>query len=80
MPLDSEQTEASFSPNLTYSLRLQLAQVPRPSDLAIFVSTTATTTTTRPITLPLAYARGVMMCLLIRVAKMTTIICYSWQV
>ena len=43
-----------FSPNSTYSLCLQLAQVPRSPDLAIFVSTT-TTMTTQPITLPLAH-------------------------
>ena len=42
MPLYSEYTEASFSPSLTYSLCLQLTQVPsyRLLDLAIFVSTT----------------------------------------
>ena len=55
MPLDSERTEASFLPNSTYLLCLQLSQVPRSPDLAIFVSMT-TTMTTRPITLPLAHA------------------------
>ena len=38
MLLDSECTEASFSPNSTYSLCSQLGQVPRFPDLAIFVS------------------------------------------
>ena len=33
--------------------------MPRPPDMAIFLLTT-TTTTTRPITLPLAHARGVI--------------------
>ena len=33
--------------------------MPRPRDMAIFVLTTMTTTT-RPITLPLAHARGVI--------------------
>ena len=42
-----------------YSLCLQLAQVPRSADLAIFVPTT-TTMTTWLITLPLAHVRGVI--------------------
>ena len=54
MPLDSEYIEASFS------LCLQLTQVPRSPDLVIFVSMT-TTTTTRPITLSLVHACGVKM-------------------
>ena len=37
VPLDSKRTEASFSPNLTDLLCLQLAQVPRSPDLVIFV-------------------------------------------
>ena len=57
MSLDSKHAEARFSPNATDSLYLLVAQVPRPRDMAIFVLTT--TTTTRPITLPLAHARGV---------------------
>ena len=63
MFFDSKQTEACFSPNATDSLCLLIAQVPRPQDMAIFVlTTTTTTTTTRPITLPLAHARGVKIC------------------
>ena len=59
--LDSKHTEARFSPNSTDSLCFLVAQVPRPPDMAIFLltTTTTTTTTTRPITLPLAHARGV---------------------
>ena len=34
--------------------------MPTSRDMAIFVLTTTTTTTTRPITLPLAHARGVI--------------------
>ena len=45
-----------FSMNSTDSLCLQLAQVPRSPDLAIFVSTM--TTTTEPITLPLCMRVG----------------------
>ena len=56
MPLDSKYTESSFSPNLTDLLCLQLVQVPRPPDLAIFVSMM---TATKLITLPLAHAHGV---------------------
>ena len=59
MSLDSKHAEARFSPNATDLLYLLVAQVPRPRDMAIFVLTT-TTTTTRPITLPLAHARGVI--------------------
>ncbi len=51
--LDLKHTEASFSPNLIDSLCLQ---VPRSREVAIFVITT-----TQPITLPLAHARGVNM-------------------
>ena len=46
-------------------ISLQLSHVPRCLDLANFVS--MTTTTTRPITLPLAHARGV-----IKIASMTS--------
>ncbi|MCG8626415.1 MAG: hypothetical protein MJE68_31005 [Proteobacteria bacterium] len=62
MSLDSKHAEARFSPNATDSLYLLVAQVPRPRDMAIYVLTTTTTTTstTRPITLPLAHARGVI--------------------
>ena len=62
MPLNSEHTEASFSPNSTYLFCSQLAQVPRSADLAIFVSTTTMITmtmTTRLITLPLTHVHGV---------------------
>ena len=59
MSLDSKHAEARFSPNATDSLYLLVAQVPRPRDMAIFVLTT-TTITIRPITLPLAHARGVI--------------------
>ena len=53
-------TKASFSPNSTYSLYLQLGQVPKFPDWAIFVSMmTITMTMTWPITLPFAHARGV---------------------
>ena len=44
----------------TDSLHLQLAQLPRSQDLAIFVSMT-TTMTTEPIALSLAHTRGVIM-------------------
>ena len=61
MFLDSKHAEAHFSPNATDSLYLLVAQMPRPRDMVIFVlTTTTTTTTTRPITLPLAHARGVI--------------------
>ena len=59
MSLDPKHTEASFSPHSTDLLNLQLAQVPTSPDLAIFVSM-MTTMTTRPITLPLAHACGVI--------------------
>ena len=45
MPLDSKHTEANFSPNSTDLLLLQFAQVPRPPDLVVGVSTTMTTKT-----------------------------------
>ena len=63
MSLNSEYPEASFSPNSTYWLCLQLAQVPRSQDLVIFVSTMKITIMMiQPITLPLnAHARGVIM-------------------
>ena len=57
MSLDLKHAEARFSPNATDSLYLLVAQVPRPRDMASFV---LTTTMTRPITLPLAHARGVI--------------------
>ena len=61
MPLDSELSEASFSPNWTYYLWcLQLAQVPGLPGLAIFVPATATAAA-HPVILPLARARGVIM-------------------
>ena len=46
-------------PSSTDSLPLQLAQVPRSPDLAIFVSMM---TMTEPITLPLEHVRGVIRC------------------
>ena len=58
-----KHTEARFSSNLTDSLCLPVAQVPRPRDMVIFLlttTTTTTTTTTQPITLPLTHARGVI--------------------
>ena len=55
-----KRTEASFSPNSIDSSCLRVAQTPRTRDMAIFLLTTMTTTTTRLITLPLAPARGVM--------------------
>ena len=62
MPLNSKHTEASFSTNLTDSLYLQLVQVPRSADSAIFVSMTmiTMTTTIEPITLTLAHAHRVI--------------------
>ena len=60
MPLNSEHIEASFSPNLTYSMSLQLAQVPRSPEMGIFVSMTTTTMMIRLITLPRTHACGVM--------------------
>ena len=58
--LNSVHTEASFSPNSTKSMYLQLAQVPRSLDLVIVSMTTMTTTTmTEPIALPLAHTHGV---------------------
>ena len=53
-----------LSAHATDSLYMYLlvAQVPRPRNMAIFVLTTTTTMMTmiRPITLPLAHARGVI--------------------
>ena len=37
MPLDSERTEASFSPNLTHLLYVKLSQVPRSPDIWSFL-------------------------------------------
>ena len=42
-----QEYQASFSPNSTDWLRLQLTQVPRYPDLTIFVSTITMTTTTK---------------------------------
>ena len=56
MPLDSKHTEAHFWPKLTHSLHLQLANLPRSQDLALFVSMT---TITEPIALPHMHACGV---------------------
>ena len=58
MPLKYKHTGASFSPSSTDSLPLQLTQVPRSPDLAIFVSMTMT----EPITLPLERVCGVIRC------------------
>ena len=67
LPNDSKHNEASFSTISTDKLYLRVAQMPRSPDLAIFVLTTQTddrqTTDrrqTKPITLPLAHARGVI--------------------
>ena len=59
MSLNLKHTEACCLPNVTDSL---VAQVPRPQDMTIFVLMTMTTITmtTRPITLRLAHARGVI--------------------
>ena len=54
---------SSFSPNLIYLPCLQITQVPRCWDQAIFVSmttTTVTTTMTVPIILPLVHVCGVI--------------------
>ena len=53
--LDLMHTEVSFSPNLIDSLCLQVAWMPTPRDIVIFVLTV-----TQPITLPLAHARRVI--------------------
>ena len=62
---DSKHNEASFSTISTDMLYLRVAQTPRSPDLAIFVLTTDDRQTdrrqTKPITLPLAHARGVIM-------------------
>ena len=58
MSLDLNHTEASFLPNWTDSRYLQVAQVPRSGDMAIFELTM--TTTTLPITLPLVHVHGVI--------------------
>ena len=50
MPLDSKYTEASFLPNSTVLLLLQLAQMLRSPDWAISVSI-KTMTTTQPTVL-----------------------------
>ena len=60
MPLYSNHSEASFSPNWTDLLCLQVAKVPRCWDLAIFLLT-MTTTMTEPITLSLAHVCRVKM-------------------
>ena len=53
MPLNSEHTEASFSPTSTDSLYLWINQVPRCQDLAILVVTTDRQTD-KPTTYPCA--------------------------
>ena len=50
------QAEAVFLP---FSIVESLAKVPESTDRAIFVPTMMTTTMDKPITLPLAHARGV---------------------
>ena len=55
---DSKLTEASFSPNSTDMLLLQLTQVPTSPGLTIFVSTM--TTTMILITSPLVHARRII--------------------
>ena len=52
------QFEASSSTNSTDSLCLQVAQVPRYQDLAIFSWTTMTTKTIELIALPLVHSTG----------------------
>ncbi|MCG8623027.1 MAG: hypothetical protein MJE68_13660 [Proteobacteria bacterium] len=67
MSNDSKHNEASFSTISTDMLYLRVAQTPRSPDLAIFVLTTDDRQTdrrqTKPITLPLAHARGVIIIL-----------------
>jgi hypothetical protein len=58
--LDLKPTEASFLPNLTDSLCLRVAQVPRSRDMAIFGLVTTMTTVTRPIPFSLAHAHSVV--------------------
>ena len=63
LPNDSKHTEVSFSATLTDTLYLRVTQMPRSPDLAIFVLTTDNDRQqrqTKPITLPLAHARGVI--------------------
>ena len=63
LPIYLRHSEASFSPISIVSLHLRVAQMPRSSDLAIFVRTTGRQTDrrqTKPIALPLAHARGVI--------------------
>ena len=45
MPLDSKHTETSLSPTSTDTLYLQITQVPRSQDLAIFVDDNDNNTT-----------------------------------
>ena len=74
LPNDSKHNEASFSTISTDKLYLRFAQTPRSPDLAIFVLTTDRQTDrrqTKPITLPLAHARGVIM---------TELCCYTFVV
>ena len=66
LPNDSKHNEASFSTISTDKLYLWVAQMSRSPDLAIFVLTTDRQTDrrqTKPITLPLAHARGVIILL-----------------
>ena len=56
MPLNSEHAEANFSPNSTYSLCLQLAQVSRSPDLVNLVNFVSAT---QLIALPLVHVCGV---------------------
>ena len=64
LPNDSKHNEANFSTTSTDKSYLRVAQIPRSPDLAIFVLTTDDRQTdrrqTKPITLPLAHARGVI--------------------
>ena len=65
LPNDSKHAEASFSAIFTDALHLRVAQMSRSPDLGIFVLTTDDRQTddrrqTKPITLPLAHARGVI--------------------
>ena len=64
MPKNKKKIEASYLPNLTNSLCLRVARMPRSQDLAILVPRQMTLTDddrqNKPIALPLAHARRVI--------------------
>ena len=60
LPNDSKHTEASFSAILMDTLYLRVVQMPRSSDLAIFVLTTDNDGQNRLYHPSIAYARGVI--------------------